>query len=151
MSPEVFDDAHRSRGTPDRPLDVFFAGFKTPGRSEFLARQAGYFADKQCYISCIDPAPPVPRSAGNRAIFANNLAVSSACKVVLNLHRYTLGFFEWERIVACGFACGTPVVTSPCLPTPFFEPETHYFEAPLPNLDKLIRWTIDSSEGRISF
>jgi hypothetical protein len=132
----------------NRHFDVFFAGFKTDGRNKFFVNNAEYLAQKECFLAYTStPNKPQPLSERNRCIFANNLAVTRNTKVVLNLHRYPLGFFEWERMVVQGFSSRACVVGTIGLPSPFFTPGIHYFETVSRNIDKILRWILDSEEG----
>jgi len=133
----------------DRPLDLFFTGYTTPLRTEFFVRNARYLASKQCFLAYAAlPPAGTPPDALTRKLLGVNVGVSLLSKIVLNLHRYPVGYFEWERLLVQGFACGTPVVTSPCLPSPFFTPGVHYLEAPGQHLDALAAWVLDTPDGR---
>jgi hypothetical protein len=50
-------------------------------------------------------------------------------------------------MVAQGFANGTIVISPPCTRSPFFTPGVHYFEALERNLDKLLKWILDTRDG----
>jgi hypothetical protein len=40
------------------------------------------------------------------------------------------------------------VVSDPGLPNPVFEPGVHYFEENLRNIGELLRWLLETDEGR---
>ena len=132
----------------ERPLDLFFAGYKTPERTNFFVRSASYLAQKDCFLAYSD-TPPSTRQldSSTASLFPNYLGLAAQTKIVLALHRYPVGYFEWERIVAQGFANGAVVMASRCLRSPFFTPGVHYLEMPMRNLDKLVRWVLDTSAG----
>ncbi len=132
----------------ERPLDLFFAGYKTPERTNFLVRSASYLAQKNCFLAYSD-IPPRTRQldSSTASLFPNYLGLAAQTKIVLALHRYPVGYFEWERIVAQGFANGALVIASRCLRSPFFAPGVHYLEMPMRNLDKLVKWVLDTSSG----
>ena len=132
----------------ERPLDLFFAGYKTPERTNFFVRSASYLAQKDCFLAYSD-TPPSTRQldSSTASLFPNYLGLAAQTRIVLTLHRYPVGYFEWERIVAQGFANGAVVMASRCLRSPFFTPGVHYLEMPMRNLDKLVRWVLDTSEG----
>jgi hypothetical protein len=75
-------------------------------------------------------------------------ALGQRAKIVLNIHRDWLGYFEWSRMVLQGFWQGACVVSDPGLPNPLFEPNVHYFEENLRNIGELLRWLLESAEGR---
>lgn len=132
----------------ERPLDLFFAGYKTPERTNFFVRSASYLAQKDCFLAYSD-TPPSTRQldSSTASLFPNYLGLAAQTKIVLTLHRYPVGYFEWERIVAQGFANGAVVMASRCLRSPFFTPGVHYLEMPMRNLDKLVKWVLDTSAG----
>jgi hypothetical protein len=133
----------------DRPLDVFFAGFSTPHRDATLTRLAPYLAGKQSYLaygSKNSAAAQPPEK--NASIFANNLCVCGLSKIVLNVHRFSLGYFEWERMIAQGFMAQACVVSTPSLRSPFFTPGVHYLEVPARHIDPAVQWLLETDEGR---
>lgn len=131
-----------------RAFDLFFAGFKTAERSRLFVRNAAYFADKHCFLAYSSlPSEPTRMGTDSRAIFPTNLSVARNSRIVLAMHRYSVGYFEWERMVAQGFATGACVIATPSLPSPFFTAGVHYFETISRNLDKLIRWVLDTDDG----
>ncbi|NBW10309.1 MAG: hypothetical protein EBR82_19995 [Caulobacteraceae bacterium] len=143
----LFDWADR-RPLTARAFDLFFAGFRTPERSRLFTRNAAYLADKHCFLAYSTlPGEPIRMNAESRAIFPTNLSVARNSRIVLAMHRYAVGYFEWERMVAQGFATGACVLATPSLPSPFFKAGVHYFETISRNLDKLIRWILDTEEG----
>jgi hypothetical protein len=144
---ELYEWAFR-RPILDRAFDVFFAGFRTPERSRFFVRSAAYLAAKHCFLAYSTLPPAASRlDASTRAIFPTNISVARNSRIILSIHRYALGFFEWERMVAQGFATGACVIATPSLRSPFFQPGIHYFETISRNLDKLVRWVLDTDEG----
>jgi len=141
-------DWSEDRPIKDRHFDLFFAGFKTLDRNRIFIRNAEYLSQKECFLAYTAlPNQPQPLDESTRSIFSNNLAVGRNTKIALNLHRYALGFFEWERMVVQGFACGACVVGNLGLPSPFFTSGVHYFETISRNVDKIIRWILDTDEG----
>jgi len=134
----------------NRYFDIFFAGFKTTERNRIFVKNAQYFANKQCFLAYTGSNSATPPTDQSRRIFPTNISVARNTKIVLSLHRYSIGYFEWERMVAQGFATGACVVASPGLPSPFFQEGVHYLEAPSRNLDKLLRWLLDTPEGTAS-
>ena len=106
-------------------------------------------ADRECFLAyCAQPDKAIPLDGDTRPLFPTYLRLAAASKVILNIHRFPVGFFEWERMVAQGFSSGASVVATPCMRAPFFVPGVHYFEAVSRNLDKLLVWLLDEPEGR---
>lgn len=148
-APNNFDWAP-NRLIKDRYFDIFFAGFKTAERNRVFVKNAQYFSNKQCFLAYTSSNSATPPTDQSRRIFPTNISAARNTKIVLSLHRYSIGYFEWERMVAQGFATGACVVASPSLPSPFFQEGVHYLEAPSRNLDKLLRWLLDTPEGTAS-
>ncbi len=88
-------------------------------------------------------------SAGFQNVVSSETAagLASLSKIVLNFHRTPTEYFEWERMMVQGFMQRSLVVTGPALRSPFFEAGADYFECPTRNVDKLIDWLLDSSDG----
>jgi hypothetical protein len=132
-----------------RPIDLFFAGYKTPGREQFFSRAAPMLADRECFLAYSDlPDRAAAIDEKTLSLFPSYLRLAAATKIILNTHRYPIGFFEWERMIAQGFSSGAAVVATPCMRAPFFEDGVHYFEAVTRNLDKLLAWLLDEPDGQ---
>lgn len=136
------------RTLSSRPIDVLFIGARTPYRDKSLAR-VGEIADFCRFLSAYRMAEaPVTRSEVSAIARENNWALSQRAKIVLNLHRDWIGYFEWSRMVLRGFWQGACVVTDPGLPTPVFESGVHYLEESPRHLPELIRWLLLTDDGR---
>ena len=145
----VFTYRRDLKATHDRPFDIFFAGYKTPDRNRLLLKNAAYLAEKECFLAYTElPDAPATRNESNLTIFANNIALAASTKLLLNIHRYPVGFFEWERMLAHGFANGACVVATPGLPSPFFSAGIDYIEVTSRHMGIVIKWLLDSSDGR---
>ena len=97
---------------------------------------------------CIYRKPSAPFTEQSEAASECGWALAQRAKIVLNIHRDWLGYFEWSRIVLQGFWQGACVVSDPGLPNPLFEPGVHYFEEDLRHLGELARWLLESEDGR---
>jgi hypothetical protein len=145
----IFTHSRTPQPLSERHFDLFFAGYKTPERDKFFTIAAPYLAEKQCFLAYATlPDRPTAAQGNSQTSFFNNVALSAATKIILNLHRYPIGFFEWERTVATGFASSACVVATHGLPSPFFSPGRDYIESISRNVDKVIRWLLDDSDGR---
>jgi hypothetical protein len=133
----------------ERPIDLFFAGYKTLGREQFFSRAAPFLAARECFLAYSDlPDRAAPVDERTKSLFPSYLRLAAATKIILNTHRYPIGFFEWERMIAQGFSSGAAVVATPCMRAPFFQEGVHYFETVTRNLDKLLAWLLDEKEGQ---
>ena len=130
----------------DRPIDLLFVGTAAPRRDMALSRLQD-LADAHRFW-CIYRKPSAPFTEQSEAASECGWALAQRAKIVLNIHRDWLGYFEWPRIVLQGFWQGACVVSDPGLPNPLFEPGVHYFEEDLRHLGELARWLLESAEGR---
>jgi hypothetical protein len=132
----------------DRPIDLLFVGTAAPRRDMALSRLQD-FADAHRFLCvCTRQDAPLVGSDYRTTSTDINCALGQRAKIVLNIHRDWLGYFEWSRMVLQGFWQGACVVSDPGLPNPLFEPNAHYFEENLRNIGELLRWLLESAEGR---
>jgi len=144
---EPFDWQQR-HSLEDRPIDILFIGSSAPRRDTTLARLAS-LTDRYRFV-CVythQDAPLTPRTYRSTST-AINCALAQRSKIVLNIHRDWLGYFEWSRMVLQGFWQGACVVSDPSLPNPLFQPGIHYLEENCRHLGELIRWLLSSDDGR---
>src|SRR4029077_19619078 len=112
----------------ERPIDVLFIGTTLDRRAEVLARME-QISDKHRFV-CVSTPERDPVTTRDRHIASTerNCALGQRAKIMLNIHRDWLGYFEWSLMVLQGFWQGACVVSDPCLPHPIFEPGVHYLE-----------------------
>ncbi len=115
----------------DRPIDILFVGSRAPRRDKPLARLRE-LADRQT----------------SSAAAEFSWALAQRAKIVLNLHRDWIGYFEWPRMVMGGFWQGACVVSDPGLFSPIFDADVHYLEASLRHIGELLGWLLETEEGR---
>jgi hypothetical protein len=130
----------------DRPIDLLFVGTAAPRRDMALSRLQD-LADRHRFW-CVYREPAEPFVEAGRAATERSWALAQRAKIVLNIHRDWIGYFEWSRMVLRGFWQGAGVVSDPGLPNPIFEPGVHYLEEDLHHLGELIRWLLETDEGR---
>lgn len=115
----------------DRLIDILFVGTESARRKDFFARNAAYFSSKECFIympSGSDPfLPESPATIG----FQDLLGLAKRSKVILNIHRDTDQYLEWQRIVNVGIFSGAIVVSETCDSNPVLQPAYHYIDVPL--------------------
>jgi hypothetical protein len=132
----------------DRPIDVLFIGNRAPRRDKALA----YLQDLsgQFRFMCVYARNDVPLTSRNYPHASSEIgcALGQRSKIVLNIHRDWLGYFEWSRIVLQGFWQGACVVSDPGLPNPIFEAGVHYLEEGMRHIGELTRWLLETKEGR---
>ena len=132
----------------ERPIDVLFIGSNSQRRDDALSRLQFLVDDYRflcVYTRQESPLKETPFCSTSTAI---NCAIAQRSKIVLNLHRDWLGYFEWSRMVLQGFWQGACVVSEPCLPSPIFDPGVHYLEENARSVGELIDWLLSTKEGR---
>jgi len=144
---QPYDWLERDR-LEDRPIDLLFVGTATPRRDMALSRLQD-LADAHRFL-CVCTRQDAPLLSPDYGTTSTdiNCALGQRAKIVLNIHRDWLGYFEWSRMVLQGFWQGGCVVSDPGLPNPVFEPGVHYFEENLRNIGELVRWLLETEEGR---
>jgi hypothetical protein len=132
----------------DRPIDLLFIGTSLPRRDRALHRLLG-IADAHRFI-CVTTPEQAPKTAHNHRTTSTeiNCALGQRAKIVLNIHRDWLGYFEWSRMVLQGFWQGACVVSDPCLSHPIFKPGIHYLEESTRHIGELIRWLLETRDGQ---
>jgi hypothetical protein len=132
----------------ERPVQVAFFGAVTQHREDILARHAAFLAEHRCFIYCRRAQRPINTASEEALLERIARHVGGHAAITLNLHRDSLGYFEWHRIVRLGMAVGSVVVSEPCLRHPIFRPGVHYFEETGRHMPNLIAWLLHSEDGR---
>jgi hypothetical protein len=141
-------DWRKHQGLSDRPIDIIFIGSESERRVKAIERLRE-LTDKYRFV-CVYTHQDRPLTTGNYRTTSPeiNCALSQRSKIVLNIHRDWIGYFEWSRMVMQGFWQGACVVSDPSLPDPVFSPDRHFLEENFRHLPELIRWLLGTAEGR---
>jgi hypothetical protein len=131
----------------ERPIDILFIGSHAPRRDKALSRLRE-LSDTYRFLCVYTPQEPLREGSNCSTSTAINCALAQRTRIVLNIHRDWLGYFEWSRMVLQGFWQGACVVSDHCLPNPIFEAGTHYLEENARNIGELVRWLLETQEGR---
>ncbi len=137
------------RGLTDRPIDILFVGTDSERRRIAIERLRE-LTDRYRFI-CIYTHQHAPLTNANYQTTSPeiNCALAQRSKIVLNIHRSWLGYFEWSRMVMQGFWQGACVVSDPSLPNPIFKPNNHFLEENIRHLPELLHWLLGTSDGRM--
>jgi hypothetical protein len=144
---QTFNWLERDR-LEDRPIDLLFVGTAAPRRDTALSRLQDLADTHRFLCVCTRQDAPLLSPDYRTTSTDINCALGQRAKIVLNIHRDWIGYFEWSRMVLQGFWQGACVVSDPGLPDPVFEPGVHYFEENLRNIGELVRWLLETDEGR---
>jgi hypothetical protein len=130
----------------ERPIDLLFIGARAPRRDDVLIRLQELADRHRFWYVYREPSAPFTGQSGAAA--ESGWALAQRAKIVLNLHRDWIGYFEWPRMVLQGFWQGACVVSDPGLSAPIFTRGVHYLEENLRHIGELVRWLLESEEGR---
>jgi len=133
----------------DRPIDILFIGSKSTRRDAALQRMMALFDDFRFVCVYNDNATPLTPRVHASTNTQITCALAQRSKIVLNIHRDWLGYFEWTRIVLLGLWQGACVVSdTSLLPCPVFDSGEHFLEENIRHLEELIRWLLTTKEGK---
>lgn len=147
--PEVREYAGRvDDPLADRPLDVFFNAVLTERRDRFLAANGRLFSGLRCALYLPTAMTPLAEAVPSALDTRSATALAQRSKVVLNVHRGDMPYFEWHRLVVRGIWQKALVVTEPCLPVPGLRPGEHYVECALAEIPQKLQWLLHTPQGR---
>jgi glycosyltransferase involved in cell wall biosynthesis len=148
LEPEAREPVGVDRPLADRPLDVCFNGVLTQHREKFFARNAWFFAGLRCALFMPTPRIPISARVASSLSAHDATALSQRSKILLNIHRSEMPYFEWHRLVVRGIWQKTLVVSDPSRRVPGFEPGVHYIECTLEEMPRKIEWLLRTDAGR---
>ena len=137
-------------GLAERPIDILFVGTGSERRLKAIERLRG-LADKYRFL-CVYTHQSSPLNDTNGQTRKLGLrdahALAQRSKIVLNVHRDWIGYFEWPRMVMQGFWQGACVVSDPCFPDPVFTSGVHFLEEATRHLPELLDWLLGTPDGQ---
>jgi hypothetical protein len=77
------------------------------------------------------------------------IGIEQRSRIVLNIHREDVKFFEWHRIVMHGIWQGALVVSEPCSAAPPFRPGIDYVETSLDRLGEQLSYYLGDPRGQL--
>jgi GT2 family glycosyltransferase len=121
-----------------RDCDLTVLAALNTRREEFLARSISLFWDRNCDIRMFTFEHPIAGPEPGFLVGEDKLAHLASSKVLLNIHRSDVPYFEWLRVIealanGCVVASESSVGYQPLIP---FE---HFVQAPL---DSLAEYTL---------
>ena len=102
-----------SLGMDERDIDILFMGSVTDRRSRILAQLSDVLSGLRCRILLFDAAAPVNQGEAGFLHGRAKFELIARSKIMLNIHRSDLRYFEWPRLVQ-GMMNGAVVMTEPC-------------------------------------
>lgn len=122
----------------DRPIDVLFLGTLTDRRSKALARLAPTLSKHTCFVQMPTIRHAAVTARRHRFGVRESVAAARRAKILLNIHREDVAYFEWHRIVMMGMQQGALVVSEPCWDLPGIDPHRHVVTSSLDDLPTTI-------------
>jgi hypothetical protein len=138
LEPYVRQRSRLSEPLAVRPIDMVFFGSPTMKRQAFYAAAASRFAQYHCYFHFSDHTQPLLAGQTTHMNTATVAGLVQRSKILLNIHRDTDTYFEWQRIVMQGL----------CSPAPPFRPGIDYVEAPLAEIPERVEYYLTDPLGR---
>lgn len=138
-------------GTPDyfmRPYDLLFVGVSNDRRDHVLGELSGYLARWPSFVHCPALSGPLQPDDPNALSAAELNELASRSKIMLNIHRDNVSYFEWHRIVLTGIANGSVVVTENCHSNQYLEAGVHYLECAIEDMGEYLEFLLESDEGQ---
>lgn len=131
----------------DRQYDLVFVANLNRRRQEILAQMAPDLAAFKTFLHAPVMDKPVRPGDGDMLSGRDFTQLAKNSKILLNIHRDEIGYFEWHRLFLYGVANATVVVTEPCFHVPLLEPGVHYIEAEVEEMPDLLRMLLTTVEG----
>jgi len=131
-----------------RPVDIAFTGVLTRRRAEFFSHHSGFFSSHRCVLALPTASEPLGGGVSSTLTTKEATLLSRRSKIVLNVHRNDRSYFEWHRIMIRGLWQQALVVTEPSPLPPGVIAGQHLIQAPLEEIPELLRWLLESEEGR---
>jgi len=132
----------------ERPIDVLFVGSVSPRRARLFARMASGLSEYHAFLHLYSLGGPLVQGSTAELTTEAMSGLGQRSKVMLNVHRDDVPYFEWQRVVLQGMWQGAVVVTERSLGVPGFVSGEHYLEGDAVDLPEIVAWLLRSSEGR---
>ena len=132
----------------ERPIDIHFVGSLNKRRDQFFAQNGSWLNQYRCFLHIPPMQGPFIQGQGQALDTDAVIGLSRRSKILLNVHRDELPYFEWHRIVFHGLWQNTLVVTEPCHDVPGLLPNVHFISCPLSEMQEHVAWLLRSAEGQ---
>lgn len=130
----------------ERPIDILFVGTESDRRKDFFARNAEFFASRECFIYIPSGSDPFHADAPATIDFRQMIGLAQRSKIILNIHRDPNRYLEWQRVVNIGVFSGAAVLSETCEGNPELVPGLHYFDSPLEEMIDLCEQLLSNVE-----
>lgn len=131
-----------------RPIDLHFIGTLNSRREQFFAKSAAWLSRFHCFFHIPPIEGPLLKGKDQALDTQAVIGLSQRSKILLNIHRGELPYFEWHRIVFHGLWQKTLVVTEPCHEVPGLIPGEHFVECKLNEMEDMVNWLLNTPTGQ---
>jgi len=139
----------RTSGPPavERDLDICLLASLTERREKFLARNADFFAERNCHLRLVPLGFAKTEETKSYLAVEERNAVLQRSKLLLNIHYSELRYFEWHRMLV-GLANGCCIVTETCEGFAPLIPGKHFVMVEPGQLVEACRYYLENQEER---
>lgn len=131
----------------ERDLDVCLLASLTERREKFLARNADFFAERNCHLRLVPLGFAKTEETKSYLAVEERNAVLQRSKLLLNIHYSDLRYFEWHRMLV-GLANGCCIVTETCEGFAPLIPGKHFVMVEPGQLVEACRYYLEHQEER---
>jgi Glycosyl transferase family 2 len=129
----------------ERPIDVCFMGGGTPRRTVALGRCAGFLSERRTALHLFETFQPHTQASAHFLAGERKWRELARSKVIVNVHRDELGYFEWQRVLGA-IANGCVVLTEHSLGHQPLIPGRHYVSTSYDSLPYVLESLLDDEE-----
>ncbi|MCT8997416.1 hypothetical protein [Chelativorans intermedius] len=131
-----------------RPYDVLYVAAHNSRREKVLSLLSETLSEYECFIHSPRFSGPIIEGDLDMLSGSDFTQIALNAKVLLNIHRDDVGYFEWHRIFLYGIMNGSVVITEPCLRNPYLRPGENYIESSVTEIPELLHGLFRTDEGR---
>ena len=131
-----------------RLIDILFVGTLSPRREAFFVENSTWLHQYKCFLH-LPPSKTFSDSSESALHTQSAIGVSRRSKILLNIHRDNIPYFEWHRLIFYGLWQQTLVVTEPCYTIPGLVPDEHFIVCQQEEMHQTIDWLLNSAEGQM--
>ena len=132
----------------ERPIDIHFIGTLNSRRELFFTQSASWLSEHHCFLHMPNMGTPLLRGQDQALDTQTVIGISRRSKILLNIHRDSLPYFEWHRIIFHGLWQNTLVVTEPCHDIPGLVAGEHFIACELSEMAEQLSWLLNTAEGQ---
>ena len=137
--PKVFEN---------RIYDVMLVSVSTLRRERIIAGLAPVLSQFNTFVHCPKFSRPIEADDPDAICSSDFTQLALNSKILLNIHRDEIPYFEWHRIFLYGVMNGCVVVTEPCYPSTYVTAGEHYIEATPDAMPEVFLRLLTTSGGR---